>query len=143
MITYTGGTFDLFHAGHVFLLRECRKLAGPEGQVVVALNTDTFVATYKGKPPVCSYAEREAVLLACRHVDEVIKNSHGADSKPAIEAVNPDLLVIGVDWALKDYYAQMGFTPQWLDERGISLIYVPHPQPLSSTAIKTRLLEKS
>lgn len=142
MIVYTGGTFDLFHAGHAFLLRECRKLAGREGRVVVALNTDAFIAAFKGKPPVCTYAEREAVLLSCRHVDEVIRNSTGADSKPTIEAVQPDIIAIGIDWAAKDYYAQMNFTPQWLDSHGISLVYVPHPQPLSSTAIKARLLDK-
>jgi glycerol-3-phosphate cytidylyltransferase len=139
MIAYSGGTLDLFHAGHAFLLRQCRKLGGPDGTVVVALNTDEFVEAYKGKPPVCTYAEREAVLLACRYVDRVVPNTGGADSKPTIEAVRPDLIVIGVDWAAKDYYAQMQFTPQWLDERGISLVYVPHVEPISSTIIKKRM----
>lgn len=143
MIVYTGGTFDMFHAGHAFLLAECRKLAGPDGRVVVALNTDAFVAAYKGKPPVCTYPEREAVLLAVRHVDEVIRNSHGADSRPAIEAVRPDLIAIGVDWAGRDYYTQMGFTPVWLAERNISLVYVPHPQPISSTQVKDRIMERT
>jgi cytidyltransferase-like protein len=141
MIVYSGGTFDMFHAGHAFLLRECRKLAGPDGRVVVALNTDVFVGSYKGRPPVCSYAEREAVLQSCKYVDEVIRNSFGADSKPAIEAVRPDVIAIGVDWALKDYYAQMGFTAQWLADRDISLVYIPHPCPISSTEVKNRITE--
>jgi glycerol-3-phosphate cytidylyltransferase len=141
VIVYTGGTMDLFHAGHVFLLRQCRKLAGPDGRVVVALNTDAFVAAYKGKPPVCSYAEREAVLSSCKYVDEVIRNSHGSDSRPAIEAVRPDIIAIGVDWAGKDYYAQMSFTQQWLDDRGISLVYLPRPAPISSTEVKNRITE--
>jgi glycerol-3-phosphate cytidylyltransferase len=141
MIVYTGGTFDLFHAGHAYLLSQCRKLAGPGGKVVVALNTDQFVASYKGRAPVGLYVEREAVLLACRHVDEVIRNAFGADSKPTIEAVRPDVIAIGIDWASKDYYAQMQFSQQWLDDRGISLIYLPHPRPLSTSEIKNRILE--
>ena len=139
MIIYSGGTFDMFHAGHAFLLAQCRKLAGPDGKVVIALNPDAFVASYKGKPPVCSYAERAAVLNAVRYVDEVVRNQYGADSKPTIEMVRPDIIAIGVDWAAKDYYRQMGFSPEWLDERDISLVYIPHPTPLSSTEVKARL----
>lgn len=136
---YTGGTFDLFHQGHVFLLAECRKLAGPDGRVVVSLNPDEFIEAYKGRPPICSYPERAEVLEACRYVDEVIPNTGGEDSRPAIESVAPDWIVIGVDWAKKDYYRQMGFTPDWLEDRGISLVYVPHPRPISSTEVRKRI----
>lgn len=133
---YTGGTFDLFHAGHVFLLRECRRL----GEVVAALNTDEFVAEYKGAPPVMSYDERAAVLRACRYVDRVVPNLGGADSKPAIRSVGPDVILVGQDWAARDYYEQMGFTPRWLADQDIGLFYVPHaPSGLSSTEVKRRV----
>ena len=98
-IVYTGGTFDLFHSGHVNFLGECRKIAGEGGKVVVSLNTDEFIAEYKGKPPVMSYKERRAVLYGCRFVDHVVPNVGGADSKPAILEVNPDFVVIGSEWA--------------------------------------------
>jgi cytidyltransferase-like protein len=134
-------TFDMFHAGHAALLGECRKLAGQDGTVVVALNTDSFVASYKGSSPVCSYEEREAVLRSCRYVDEVVRNAMGADSRPTIEAVGPDIIAIGVDWAGKDYYAQMGFDARWLTQRGITLVYVAHAYSdrLSSSDLKSRL----
>lgn len=134
----------MFHAGHAGLLRECRKLAGPDGKVVVALNTDAFVASYKSRAPVCTYREREAVLLACRFVDEVVQNRAGADSRPAIESVGPDIIAIGTDWAGRDYYQQMGFDQAWLDARRISLVYVAHAYStgLSSSDIKTRLGER-
>lgn len=138
MTVYTGGTFDLFHAGHVDLLAYCNWLARDEGKVVVSLNTDDFISRYKGKPPVMSYKERESVLLACRYVDEVIANDGGEDSRPAILSVNPDFLVIGSDWARKDYYKQMGFTQDWLDEHHICLVYAPRSRNLSTTAIKGR-----
>jgi glycerol-3-phosphate cytidylyltransferase len=133
---YTGGTFDLFHAGHVAFLQRCSEL----GKVIVSLNTDEFIEEYKGKPPVISYADRMAVLLSCRWVDEVVENSGGIDSTIAIEEVWPDYIAIGSDWARKDYYKQMGFDQDWLDERDISLIYIPYTEGISSTAIKERML---
>lgn len=132
---YTGGTFDLLHPGHVNFLNQCAKL----GEVTVALNTDEFIAEYKGKQPIMSYEEREAVLLGLRSITAVIPNLGGADSKTTIEQVNPDYLVIGSDWARKDYYRQMGFTQDWLDDKGIILCYVPYTQGISTTQIKARL----
>lgn len=131
---YTGGTFDLFHSGHVRLLRRCTQL----GSVTVALNTDEFIAEYKGKPPVCSYEERQEVLLACEYVDSVIPNVGGADSRPTIESTMPDIIAIGSDWARKDYYKQMMFDQDWLDERNISLIYIPYTSGISTTNLKER-----
>lgn len=133
---YTGGTFDLFHSGHANFLARCAEL----GEVIVSLNTDEFIEEYKKKKPIISYAEREAVLLSCRSVSDVIPNYGGADSKPAIEMIQPDIIAIGSDWARRDYYAQMGFTQDWLDARGISLIYIPYTEGISSTAIKARLI---
>lgn len=135
LTVYTGGTFDLLHAGHANFLRRCAEL----GSVTVSLNTDEFIEAYKGKRPVMSYAEREAVLLSMRSVERVIPNFAGADSKPAIELVKPDFIVIGSDWARRDYYAQMQFTQDWLDERGIGLVYIPYTRGISSTEVKKRL----
>lgn len=135
LIVYTGGTFDLLHAGHTEFLKRCAEL----GSVTVSLNTDEFIQKYKGKAPVMTYKERAAVLLACRYVTAVVPNFAGADSRPSIELVHPDLIVIGSDWARRDYYKQMGFTQDWLDERGIGLVYVPYTDGISSTAIKQRM----
>lgn len=132
---YTGGTFDLFHSGHVEFLRRCKKL----GRVTVALNTDDFILQYKGKSPVMTYSEREAVLLSCRYVDSVIPNYGGPDSKPSIIKARAELIVIGSDWARKDYYKQMQFTQEWLDQNGIGLAYIPYTAGISSTQIKRRL----
>lgn len=136
---YTGGSFDLYHSGHVAFLRACRELAGQDGQVIVSLNTDEFIKEYKGKGLVMNYEERKSVLLSCRYVDDVVPNIGGSDSRLAIDLVKPDLVVIGSDWARKDYYSQMGFDQDWLDERGIGLAYIPYTQGISSTDIKSRL----
>lgn len=131
---YTGGTFDLFHSGHVNLLRKCSQL----GRVVVALNSDEFILEYKKKPPIMSYDERKAVLESCQWVSQVVPNLAGADSKPSIEMVKPDIIAIGSDWARKDYHAQMQFNQDWLDDRGISLIYIPYTKGISTTELKRR-----
>lgn len=133
---YTGGTFDLFHAGHVKFLQRCSEIAD---QVVVSLNTDEFIKAYKKKAPVMTYEERLGTLAGCRYVDRVVPNVGGVDSKVAIDRVRPDIVAIGSDWARKDYYTQMMFDQDWLDERNISLIYIPYTDGISSTDIKNRL----
>ena len=139
LVVYTGGTFDLFHAGHVNFLKKCKDIAGISGRVVVSLNTDEFIKEYKGKPPIVNFFDRMAVLKACRYVDQVVANSGGADSKPTILEIKPDIIAIGTDWARKDYYKQMQFTQDWLDEKNISLIYIPYTKGISSTEIKQRI----
>ena len=140
MIVYNGGTYDLLHTGHLYVLRECRRLAGPEGQVVIALNTDEFVEAFKGHRPVQPYLERSEVLATCRLIDRVIPNVGGPDSRPALEAVMPDVLLAGADWRSdgdERYLRQMGLTRGWLEERGIELRYCPRLVPgRSSTRLR-------
>ena len=137
-IAYTGGTFDTFHSGHINFLRQCKAIAD---HVVVSLNTDEFIENYKGKGPVYPYEERESILLGCKYVDEVVPNIGGRDSKPAILRVKPNFVIIGSDWAGKDYYKQMQFTQKWLDKHNIVLVYVPYTQGISSTEVKERLIK--
>ena len=134
-IVYTGGTFDLPHPGHYRLLKRAAEI----GEVVVGLNTDEFITHYKGRPPILSYSERDEILLACKWVKRVVPNSGGADSTISINLVEPDYIIIGSDWARKDYYAQMGFDQDWLDSRGIGMIYVPYTSGISTTEIKKRI----
>ena len=137
---YTGGTFDLFHAGHLNLLKRCHEIAGLTGQVIVSLNTDEFIEKYKGKKPLISYEDRKAILESCRYVNSVMENYGGEDSKESIILAQLiDVVAIGSDWARKDYYKQMNFTQDWLDEQGISLIYIPYTKGISSTSIKQKL----
>lgn len=65
---YTEGVFDLFHAGHVEFLRQARQLGD---HLVVGLVSDADTATYK-PPPIMTFAERLAVVRACRHVDRAL-----------------------------------------------------------------------
>jgi glycerol-3-phosphate cytidylyltransferase len=140
-VVFTGGTFDLFHMGHVQLLAGCRKIAGRDGTVVVALNPDEFVEKFKKVRPTMSLPERMAVVQACKYVDEVIVNTGGQDSTKTIKDYGPvDFVAIGDDWAPpKDYYGQMGFTKEWLNSNEITLVYIDRNTGMSSTTIRERL----
>lgn len=110
-------------------------------RLIVGLNTDEFIEEYKGKKPIFHYKERVNHLLATGYVNGVIKNKSGKDSKPTIEEIKPKVIAIGSDWFDKDYGKQMGFDGKWLQNNGISLVYIPYTQGISSTLIKERLHE--
>lgn len=129
------------------LLEACKKIAGKDGKVIVAVNTDEFVEKFKGIKPTISLANRITVLLACRFVDEVIINSGGQDSTKTINDYIHnngiiDFVAIGDDWAPpKDYYSQMGFTKEWLAKNGITLVYIDRNTGMSSSLIRKQLKE--
>lgn len=135
---YTGGTFDILHAGHVNLFRKIKEMF-PDCWLIVGLNTDKFIKSYKGKSPVFNYKERARQIYLSGYVDEVVPNTGGANSKPAILSAEADIIVIGNDWLQKDYCKQMGFDAQWLTDHFITLVYVPHTDGISTTLIKERL----
>jgi hypothetical protein len=67
----------------------------------------------------------------------VVANDGGADSKPVIARVRPDLIVVGDDWKHRDYYAQLSVTEAWLEQQGIRVTYVPYTPTISSSHIRT------
>lgn len=130
----TAGTFDLPHAGHIDLLRWCALL----GSVTVAVNTDEFVARYKGAAPVLTLEERKTVIGACRYVAAVIEQNSDSLAQ-LLQSVKPNFLVIGSDWARRNYYKQIGVSQDWLDEHRVALVYAPRTRVLSSTDVKARV----
>ena len=136
MIIYTGGSFDGLHVGHLELLAACRDMAGPTGRVVVSLNRDAFIERYKGQAPRFPYVVREEMLRACRDVDIVLCNLGDEDSSVAIDVVQPDFIAIGDDWEDKDYLGQLGITADWLEVRGLKIVYVPRTRGVSSSGLR-------
>ncbi len=146
MNVLTMGTFDIFHVGHVNLLAACRKIAGSDGYVWVGLNTDQFIEKYKGERPINNYRDREKTLLALKSVTQVFENS-SHDSRGLIElpikalGLPVNAIVIGSDWATKDYYKQIGVTQKFLDDRKILMIYVPYTEGISSSQLRRHLAD--
>lgn len=131
---YVGGTFDLFHAGHVEFLKRAY-VAGDH--TTVGLNTDEFAARYKRRP-VMSLAERLVVVKACRYVDDVIVNRGDEDSRPAILEARADVVLHGNDWARDDLMRQMGLSELWLAQHGIELRLVPYTPGVSTSDLLAR-----
>lgn len=132
------GTFDLFHIGHVKLLKKCRELGD---KVIVGLNSDEFIEKYKGKKPVMSYFEREQIIEELGLADQIIKNDQsGGDARKIISTSGANLIVVGSDWARKDYIGQIGVTWDWLDAHKTGICYLTYTEDISSTEIKRRLL---
>ena len=121
VITY--GTFDLFHYGHMEILRRARELGD---YLIVALSSDEF-NEIKGKKSHFSYEKRKAILEAIKYVDEVIREDTWEQKKSDIENHNIDILVMGDDWQGK------------FDELDslCEVVYLPRTPDISSTDIKT------
>lgn len=130
----TLGTFDPLHIGHLGLFKQCKRLAG---ELVVAVNSDRFVESYRGKPALIPETHRMGVIAALEDVDHVRLNAGGWWQRNVILESQADLIVVGDDWAARDYYTQLGITQKWLDSHDIQLVYVPRTGPWSSTQIKT------
>lgn len=136
------GTFDILHEGHVRFLERCRRIAGPDGQVVIGLNSDEFAASYK-RPPAVPWYSRATALRACRHVDIVLRNDQdGGSALGLIESVAPDAIVTSMDWFPtegRDWFVQIGVPRSWFQERGVLIVWAPYTAGISTTDILARL----
>jgi rfaE bifunctional protein nucleotidyltransferase chain/domain len=103
-IAFTSGSFDIIHVGHLELLRWCKR----QGDItVVALNSDEIIRQKKGSArPVTPINQRLAILDELRSVDYVLPvDGDDASTLPWLktaEALNPDICVLGPDWAYKE-----------------------------------------
>jgi len=99
-VIFTNGCFDILHTGHVQLLKECKKLAGDNGKVIVGLNSDASVKKLKGESrPVNDQESRKLLLESLRFVDEVIVFEEETPEL-LIEKIRPDILVKGGDYSI-------------------------------------------
>ncbi len=131
IIGYTTGVFDLFHIGHLNLLRNARGMCD---KLVVGVTTDSLVA-YKNKKAVIPHAERMEIVRAIRFVDSVIPQEN-MDKFEMWKKLKFDIMFVGGDW-----YE----TPKWRDyeeafgEVGVRIIYFPYTKGTSSTLVNETL----
>ena len=134
---YVGGTFDMFHYGHMSYLRECQKY----GPVLVSLNTDEFAERYKRKP-IMTIGERMEALNGCKYVDDVCINVGDENSGKTIDLISDRQIAYiahGDDWFGPDLLNQLGVDDQWLSDRAIKMLYVPYTKGISTSDIIGRI----
>lgn len=123
IITY--GTFDLFHVGHVRLLKRLKESCD---KLVVGLSTDSF-NKLKGKSSFFSYEERAEILRACKYVDIVFPENDWEQKKHDIVNYSANIFAIGDDWKGEfDYLAEF-----------CEVLYLPRTEDVSTTEIKRKL----
>ena len=127
VITY--GTFDLFHVGHVRLLKRLRELGD---RLIVGCSTDDFNAT-KGKRAIFSYEDRAEILVSCRYVDLVIPELSWDQKPDDIRNYEAKIFAMGDDWVGKfDYLSEV---------TDCVVTYVPRTFDISTTGLKAVIKE--
>lgn len=133
---YTQGTFDMFHIGHLNLLRhakeQCEKL-------IVGVNSDTLVIQYKHKNPIINDCERLEIVKALRVVDDVIM-CNTLDKEDAWKKIQFDAIFIGSDWKGDERWKQ---TEHDMASHGAIVVYLPHTEGISSTKLREELTQKN
>jgi glycerol-3-phosphate cytidylyltransferase len=126
-VGYTAGAFDMFHIGHLNLLRRAKENCD---HLIVGITTDELIIKTKSKKPIIPFEERVAIVSACGYVDEVVAQDN-LDKVKAWEKLHYDILFSGDDWK---------GNPRWLEYEkslkrlgAVPVVYFPYTESISST----------
>ncbi len=128
IIGYTTGVYDMFHIGHLNILKRAKEQCD---YLIVGVSTDELVMKEKNKTPIIPWEERAEIIRSIRYVDEVVIQPD-KDKRAAWEKYHFDKMFVGSDWQ---------GTPQWLqfekefDELDVEIVYLPHTDGISSTKL--------
>lgn len=134
-VGYTTGVFDMFHVGHLNILRRAKEQCE---HLIVGVSTDENVQNYKSKTPIIPFAERLEVVGAIRYVDEVVPQEN-MDKFAAWERLHFDVLFHGDDWKGSSMYDE---AETKLKAVGCAVVFLPHTQGVSSTLLAQKLKER-
>ncbi len=131
IIGYTAGVYDLFHVGHLNLLKNAKGMCD---KLVVGVTTDDLV-TYKGKRALIPFEDRIEIVRSIKYVDAAIPQ-YDMDKLAACKKLGAEILFVGDDWygteKWKDYEKEFS-------ENGIRIVYFPYTKGVSSTIISKTL----
>lgn len=120
VLTY--GTFDLFHIGHLNILK---RLAGYGDRLIVGVSTDEFNAL-KGKKPVVPFDQRIEIVRSIKYVDTAIPENRWSQKREDIKEYDVDVFGIGEDW--KGKFDDLG--------NDVEVVYLPRTGGISTTELK-------
>ncbi len=128
LVGYTTGVYDMFHIGHLNILRKSKELCD---FLIVGVSTDELVRQEKNKTPIIPFQERCAIVESIKYVDKVVPQSN-KDKFEAWETHKFHKMFVGSDWK---------GTPQWIEFEkqfapfGVQIIYLPYTDGISSTQL--------
>ena len=135
-VVYTGGTWDLFHVGHLNLLKKSKALGD---KLIVGVSTDELVESYKKMKPIIPYEQRLAIVQACAYVDLAIPQKV-FDDKIDLKAHNVNIITVGSDWKGKEDEIE-GLA--WAKEQGIGIIFLDYTLGVSTSSITKSIISKA
>lgn len=136
-IGYVAGVFDLFHVGHLNLLRRAKELCD---YLIVGVVTDEEVRKVKRAEPVIKFENRKQIVEACRYVDEVVALKDGfSDTAEVYQKYKFDVQFSGNDYANDAGWLEK---QNYLRDRGADLVFFPYTETVSTTKLKKELWER-
>lgn len=132
-VGYTTGVFDMFHIGHLNLLRNAKSLCD---HLIVGVTTDELVS-YKNTISIIPFTERIEIVKSIRYVDEVVAQDN-MDKIVAYRKLHFDAIFVGDDWKGTDTWMSYEKEFQKLD---VDIVYFPYTKSTSSTKLRL-VLEK-
>lgn len=130
-IGYTAGVFDLFHIGHLNLLRNAKGMCD---KLIVGVSTDELVK-YKGKTPVIPFEDRVEIIRNIKFVDAVVAQEN-MDKLEMCKKLKASIMFVGDDWYKSDKWQDY---EKQFEDAGISIVYFPYTKNISSTQISKAL----
>jgi len=130
-IIYTSGTFDLFHIGHLNILKKSKSLGD---KLIVGVSTDELVASYKQSSPIVPYTDRMEIIKNLSCVDLVVRQEALFDYK-LMNNLEIDVMTIGSDWKDK----KNDNLDHIMNKTDIEVVFFPYTQHVSSTQIKDQI----
>ncbi|MEC5424035.1 adenylyltransferase/cytidyltransferase family protein [Virgibacillus sp. C22-A2] len=129
---YTTGVFDLFHVGHLNVLKRAKERCD---YLIVGVSTDELVEEYKKKRPVIPYEERIEIVEGIKYVDLVVSQIT-RDKFAAWEKLDFDAMFVGDDWKGNSLFNEL---ESQFDQVGVDIVYFPYTKGVSSTLVKEKI----
>ena len=133
IVGYTSGVYDLFHVGHLNLLKNASSLCD---NLIVGVSTDELVS-YKNKKAVIPHAERMEIIRNIKGVDTVVPQEDMNKFK-MWERLKFDVMFVGDDWFETDKWREIEAK---FNEVGVKIIYFPYTKGTSSTLLNQVLVK--
>ena len=130
-IGYTTGVYDLFHIGHLNLLKNAKGMCD---KLIVGVTVDELVA-YKGKQSMIPFEDRIEIVRSCKYVDAAVPQ-YDMNKLEACKKLGASFLFVGDDWYGTEKWQNY---EKEFEEAGIKIIYFPYTKGVSSTKINEAL----